>query len=108
MDLRPPLTAAMDAFSVPVTVTPPGGAPIATTGIWVAPDPEDQPIGRDYSVLEPRRVMSLPRDEVSEVETGTVIVAVESIGGVSRNWQIDRIQSADVDEFRVFLIPKTS
>ena len=109
MDLRPPISSAMDAFSVPATVTPPGLSPITTTAIWEArPVPEDQPYGRDYTTREPRRVMALRRDEVSEVPRGTIIAAPEKIGGVSRNWQIDGIDSTEPDHFRVIVVPKTT
>lgn len=112
MDLRPPFTAAVDAFSVPAVVTPQFGFglgdPITTKVIWITPLPEDQPVGRDYTAREPRRVMALRRDEVPDVPRGTLIAAAETIGGVSRDWQIDGVESTDVDHFRVFVIPKTS
>lgn len=97
-----------DAHGVAATVTAPEGEAIATTGIWLDPIPVDQPVGRAYSTREPRRVMALRRDEVSEVPLGTIIAAAEKIGGVSRNWQIDGIESTLPDHFRVMVVPETS
>lgn len=111
MDLGPLRELALelnfDAHGVAATVTPPGEAAIATSGIWLSPMVEDQPIGRDFAVREPRRVMALRRDEVSDVPRGTIIAASETIGGVSRNWQIDGVESTMPDHFRVIIVPET-
>lgn len=94
------------AFSVPATVTPPGEAAITTTAVWLPELVEDLPVGRDLNRREPRRVMALRRDEVPDVPRGTVIVAVEAIGGDARNWQIDGIQATEPGHFRVIVVPE--
>ncbi len=102
------LVAEKDAeiFGVPAVVTTPTGAPVTTTVIWMANLLEDQPVGGEISALDPRRVMSLLRSEVSEIPRGTVIVAAES-GDVSRRWQVDKHLPARPGEFRVVVIPVT-
>lgn len=108
MDLRPPIAAAFAAFSVPAVVTPPRAAPITTSVTWHEPDPEDQPAGTQLGVLEPERLMTLLRGEVPETPLGTIVVAPEEKGGVSKRWQVDAVVFARVDYYRVRVIPETN
>ena len=96
-----------DAHGMPVTVTPPDGTAISTSAIWLGPLMEDPPAGRDINRREPRRIVALRLDEVTEIPRGTIIVPSETIGGVSGNWQIDGIESAERDHFRVIVTPET-
>ncbi len=97
-----------DAFPVAATVTLPGEAAITTTAVWLSPLIDDMPVGRDLNRREPRRLMALRRDDVPEVPRGTIIAAVEKIGGDERNWQIDGIESTEPGHFRVIVVPETS
>lgn len=112
MDLGPLRELVRDlnfeAHGIAVTVTPPGEADIATRAIWLGPMVEDLPVGRDINRREPRRIIALRLDEVSDVPRGTIIEPSETIGGVSGNWQIDGIESTERDHFRVIVVPETS
>ncbi len=111
MDLQP-LRALVrdlnfDAHGIAVTVTPPGETAIATSAIWLGPLVEDLPTGRDINRREPRRILALRLDEVTDVPRKTIIVPSETIGGVSGNWQIDGIESTERDHIRVIVTPET-
>ena len=97
-----------DAHGIPVTVTPPNEAAIATRAIWLGPLDEDMPTVRDLNRREPRRIVALRLDEVPDVPRGTIIAPSETIAGVSGNWQIDGIESTERDHFRVIVTPETS
>lgn len=95
-----------DVLGVPATVTPPEDLPVSTRGIWLTPLVEEQPIGRDYSRREPRRVMALRRDVFSEVPRNTRVIAAEKPGGTVRNWRVDGLDATEPDHFRVVLVPE--
>ena len=110
MDLGPLRTlvqdVTFDAHGVVATVTTPDGTATITTGVWDDPLIEDMPEGRDLSRREPRRIMTLRRDEVADVPRGSKVVAAETLDGETRNWQIDGIESTDPQHFRVILTPE--
>lgn len=106
-DRRVSMTPIARAFGLVATVTRPQTNPIATTVIWLEDIFEDAPAGRDHNRLEPRRLMGILRSEVPTVPRGTKIEVAESKGGPSRTFQIDAVESADVDEFKVIVIPET-
>lgn len=99
-----PLDVALAAFGVPATVTPPSGAPIQTTGLWVSPLTEDVPSGHDLMRREPRRVFVLPRSAVGVLPRGSQIVAVEYGGTVARTWQVDGIERMEADHVRAIVV----
>lgn len=112
MDLGPlrqvVLELNFDAHGVAATVTPVGGAPIITTGIWLDSLFEDPPLGKDYNRREPRRVLALRRDVISDLPRGSLIVAPETIGGTVRNWHVDSIEATRSDHIRAVVIPQTA
>lgn len=93
---------------VVAVVTRPGEDAVTTTGIWGGPILEDLPVGREMAAREPRRIMALRRDVFDEMERGTTIAAAETIGGTSRNWQVDGIETVESDYYLVRLIAETS
>jgi len=100
LDLRPAFAAAMEAFGVPATVTRPApdNTPVETTGVWVSSLEEARPVGTDFQRRDPRRVMALPRDVLSTLPRGTMVVAAEELGGVVKTWKVDgldRVVEAD-------------
>ncbi len=97
-----------DAHGVAVVLTTPAPARVTTTtvGVWDDPLIEDLPVGRDLSRREPKRIMTLRRDEVSDVPRGSKVVAAETLDGEARNWQSDGYESTDPYHFRVILIPE--
>jgi hypothetical protein len=114
-DARVPMTAIASAFGVPITVMrpePDAPAPVATTGIWIpesrdgayAPV-EERPFGRDRQRREPRRLMGISRDVVSEIPRASLVDAPEVNGGPVLKWLVDAIDRVDVDEIRVLLVP---
>ena len=103
MDLRPPITAAMDAFSVPAVVTLSYTSPVTTRGIWVTPITEDVPIG-EFQRLELKRIMALSKTDIPKIPIGTEIVAPEISGGPTKIWKVDALELADDERNRVVLV----
>lgn len=112
MDLRPPITAAMDAFSVPAVVTLSYTSPVTTRGIWVTPITEDVPIGAgsgrrsvgEFQRLELKRIMALSKTDIPKIPIGTEIVAPEISGGPTKIWKVDALELADDEHNRVVLV----
>lgn len=109
-DVRVPLSVALDAFGVDVTVTRPGQPSITTRGIWDASPPEEErPFGTDFQRRVARQVMALPREGLTELERGTVIAAPEYEGGPTKTWKIDGFsQRVEYDCWRVIVALATS
>lgn len=97
----------LDTHGVPATVTAPDGASITTRVIWLTPVIDDLPAGKDFDRREPRRMMVISRAAVANVPRGTIVVAPEKLGGDSRNWQIDGVESTEPDNFHVIVVPET-
>lgn len=97
------LETQFSAFGVAATVTVPGGPPVATTVVWMAPVQEDLPVGHDLQRREPRRVLVVRRVDVPALPRGSVIVAAERGATVARPWKVDGIDAADGDQFRAIV-----
>lgn len=98
------------AHGVAITVTgATPGAPIETRGIWGAPLVDEQAFGADLKRREPRKVMSVPRDEtLTQLPRGSIIVAAELGSATARQWKVDGyVTPAEPDYFRVALVPVT-
>lgn len=92
------------AFGVSITVTRPGEAAIATTGIWqISPLQEDQPYGADLAKREPRRVLAIARADVPTMPRGTVISAPELPSGLAKSWTVDGLDLVDPIHWRVIV-----
>lgn len=98
----------LDTHGVPATVTAPGESAITTRVIWLTPVITDLPAGKDFDRREPRRMMVVSRAEVTNVPRGTIVAAPEKLGGDSRNWQIDSVETTDPDKFHVIVVPETA
>ena len=106
-DARVPFDAITLAFGVPVTITRPApdNAPIATTGVWLEPNTEDQPFGTDVRRAEPRRLLAIPRSALAMVPVrGTTVAAPEIEGGTVKTWRVDGVERSDADHWRLFVI----
>jgi hypothetical protein len=103
---RVPMASALDAFSVPATVTVPGGDAVETRGIWVSPLTEEMPVGRELQRRDPRRILALPRADVPQPPKGTTIVCVEDGGDDDdlRTWRVDGIDRMEGDCVRVIVV----
>ena len=99
MDLRPPLSAPMDAFSVPAVVTLEYQNPVTTRGIWVTPEADATPFGAELQRKELKRVMAFSIAKIPALPIGTKVVAPEFDGEASKTWKVDALDSAD-DEFK--------
>jgi hypothetical protein len=97
----PALDAALDAFGVTATVTPPGGAPIVTRGIWLHEVSDASPTGREFQARSPRRVMALPVADVGTLARGATILAPEPFGTTVLTWATDGVELVEGDEIRV-------
>lgn len=94
----------LSAHGVAVTVTPPAGASVSTTGIWHAPQAEAQPFGTDFRRRDPRRVMELPRTSTLEdVPRGSIVHAADRDGGLVKTWRADGLERQD-DPLRYYVI----
>lgn len=92
------------AHGVAITVTPPSGAPVATTGIWHAELVDAQPYGSDLRRKDPRRVMEIPLNgTLTTVPRGSVIVAADKDGAAARHWRVDALERND-DPLRTYVI----
>lgn len=97
----------LDMHGVPATVTPLSGeSAISTRVIWLIPVVDDVPAGRELQRREPRRMMVISRTDVEDVPRGTIVAAPEKLGGDSRNWQIDSVESTEPDLFKVIVTPE--
>jgi len=110
MDLGPLRTLALEinlaAHGVSATVTRPApdDTPVSTTGIWYTqPLDETRPFGTDFQRREPRRVMALPRADLSTLPRGTTIVAPETIGGTDKTWVVDGLERVEADTWRAIV-----
>ena len=104
MDRRPKLSSALRAFGVPVTVTPVGGEPVETTGIWHGARQEEFGAGGDFGRREPVRLMSIPREPLPTLPRGSTVVAAEQLGKAQGTWQVDGIETM-YDHYRALLVP---
>lgn len=105
MDLRPPLSLALDAFGVDALVAPPSGPSVETTAFWLPSETEEVPSGGDLRRAEQKRVVVLPRADVPEVPRGTVITMAEADGGAPVDWKVDSADKHDYDHHRVVVLP---
>lgn len=105
-DFRVPISTLLAAFGVPATVTRPApdDDPIATTGVWVSPIPDDVPVGMEFQRRERRRVLALDRDAVPTVPRGTVITAPERDSEHAQTWRVDSLEQEDADHHRVRVV----
>lgn len=107
MDIRPPLSAALDAFGLPCVVTPPSGESVETTAIWLPWQTDEYPVGGNATRSEPVRRLVLPLSEVLSMPKGTVVRVADdgSEDSPVRNWEIDSTERVAQDEYRVTVKP---
>ena len=109
MDLGPLRALVTDlnfqAHGLAVTVTTPGGLPVAVTGIWLTPATDHYPLGQEFRRASPTRAMALRVDEVAQVPRGTVIVAPERSGGADQTWKVDSVERLEAAHVRVIVVP---
>lgn len=105
VDLVREINFANQVLSVPVVVTrpTPDDDPIETRGIWLTMQTREAP-GGPVARVERFRVMSLRRDQVPTVPTGTVILAAELPGGDVVGWRVDGAHSHETDHHRVIVL----
>ncbi len=105
MDLGPLRALALDltasAHGVTATVTRPApdNTPIITRGIWITtPLEEPRPYGTDFQRRAPRRVLALPLSAVQTLPRGTIIVALDRVGGSIKVWRVDGLDPPIIQE----------
>jgi hypothetical protein len=90
---------------VPVTVTPPSGAPITTRGVWDPTPPVlEGPSYEESRRREPQHVMTFKRSDVPVVQRGMAVIAPELAGGPDVGWRVGGVESLRADHVRVFLV----
>jgi hypothetical protein len=103
-DARPDISTFFGAFGVPAIVTHPGGVPITTTAMWHGGAGVAFPDGGALAVTELRRAISLRKDHVGAVQTGTIVNAPERANGTPVDWTVDGIALEDDEVVRVFVV----
>jgi hypothetical protein len=104
-DLRPLLDAPLAVFGVTAIVTRPvpDDAPVSTTGIWVAPQPDTQPTSRDVHRQTGNQILVVPRADLPTLPRETRIVAPEQAGAVAKTWRVVGFERAEVDHWRAIV-----
>jgi hypothetical protein len=105
-------TVAASTHGVDLTVTVPGGSPVARLkadglgGIWLQHADEAMPVGRDFQRREPRRLMAIPLDAtLSDVPRGSLVVAAPRGTSATRTWRVETVDRFDADQIRVIVAP---
>jgi len=89
---------------VEVIVTPPGGAPVSTSGVWLPPRSLDNLAEGSFQRAEQKRVFCLPLDGLPAVPRGTIVSAPESKGAAVANWRVDEAERVDFDHYRAVVM----
>jgi len=93
------LTSAAHGVAATVTRPAPDNAPIVTRGVWITiPLEEPRPYGSDFQRREPRRVLALPKADVATLPRGSIIVALDRVGGTIKVWRVDGLDPQIVPE----------
>lgn len=100
------LDQTFDALGVPVTITPPSGSAVTTTGVWTKPLDEAMPFGQDYARREPRKVLAVRRtSSLDVVPRGSAISAPETDDGDVLTWRADGLDgTTSSDLIRVVVV----
>lgn len=104
-DFRVPLETLFEAFSVPAVVTRPApdNTPISTDAIWLQPEGDTSPFGRDLARSDARPILVLKKSAVPSCDRGTTISAPPADGDAAVNWRVDGYEDADSELIRVFV-----
>lgn len=94
---------ATHGVSATVTRPQPRDTPVATSLIWLEPDPDLAPAG-EVARMDHRRIAALRRDDLPQVERGTTVRAAELPDGVARDWIVDGVVRVEPDQIRVRLV----
>jgi len=87
-------------------VDPPIASVVETTGVWLTPADDPQPIGADFTRREPRRVLAIPiSSPLTTVPRGTLIEAADEPGGTVRTWRVDGLERSEPGLMRVLVVP---
>ena len=111
MDARVPMTVAISAFGLSVTVTRPGEPAVRTSAIWVPPvrrTASDEVYGApDITTRDQeRKVLAVPLSAtLPDVPLGTEIVAAENELADPQTWRVDGFERIEADHVRVVLVP---
>jgi len=108
MDIRPALEAFEGPMGTQAVVTEPWVKPISTQIIWLGPLEEESPIGTEYAKRGARELMAVRKDEVPELQRGSIINAAGPPRDIVRDWQVDSITRSDRDYFFAVVVPKTA
>lgn len=102
------MASILDAFGLAITVTRPDDEAVVTTGVWLPPLDEAQPVGTDYQRLGPRLVMAIPiTATLPNAPRGTILLAPEQEELDVKTWRVDgydRPIQQGGDEMRVILV----
>jgi hypothetical protein len=101
-----------ETHGVDAVVTVPDGDPVETRVIWMtpendgAPDPGGGRRGNDqFRRTDPRRSLSIRRDDVPAVPRDTTIAVTEHLLDEPDVWRVDAIEEVRSDHVRVIVMP---
>lgn len=101
------MAAALDAFGLAATVSPPGEPSVETTALWLPPVTVEAPSGSDFRRAEQKRVLALPLSGLPAVPRGTTVTVAEYEGAMPVDWKVDEAERVDFDHFRLLVVPSS-
>lgn len=104
-DARVSPAEIFDAFGVDAIVTRPSQDAIETSVVWINPTTDPFPSGAALQMADPQRLLTVRRDEVPTLPTGTVIQAPEFEDGPIKTWKVDSIAHYEADLIRALVVP---
>lgn len=103
-DIRPPIGAAVGAFGLPATLTPPGGLAVQLSVFWLPSLPVDYRL--EYRRSEQRRTLVIPTSGLAQLPArGSVLAVAEQAGAAVTDWKVDEADRTDYDHYRVVVVP---
>jgi hypothetical protein len=105
VDRRPSLEAALAAFGIDVTVTPPGGPSFEMRAFWQTPATIEGPTGASLRRVEYQRRLVLPLADLRAIPRGTVVFAAPDVGLDPQEWRVDEVEKVADDHYRVSVVP---
>lgn len=103
-DIRPPIGAAVGAFGLSATLTPPGGPSVELKVFWLPSHPVDYAL--EYRRSEQRRTLVIPTSELAQLPVrGTIVAVAEHAGAAVTDWKVDEADRTDYDHYRAVMVP---
>ena len=93
--------------SVEATVTPVGGDPVETEGLWVSPDIVEFPEGAEFQRRDGTRLLAVTAAAVPSAPRKTVVVAPETAEGDDKTWRVETQFDDAANGYRILMLVET-